>query len=121
MKTKVNFEIIVAIEDIVHLLFEQVLRETCMIDYGEGECSNVHILSANVNGRRRPNIQTNFDFSMTINGNLKFQSVPFPALFLGLQWHGEKLYHYLSVAPVPELNILSKMKSGNLKNINQRF
>lgn len=91
-------------EDIVYLLFEDLLKEDKLIHY-EDNTACMHVMYADTSSRNLvATIQNVFERSMMIN-DMKFRFVPSPGFIISLPFDKNKLFHYKAIFPVFELNI----------------
>ncbi|ODM93116.1 Ubiquitin carboxyl-terminal hydrolase CYLD [Orchesella cincta] len=96
------------VEQLLYLLFDDALKEREFIQYSDGVGDFMHQTSIdNTDKSTSITVQTNLETSMRLNGNLKFQSVPNPALIIGLPRSNGKFVQYSTVIPSVELDISS--------------
>ncbi|CAL8128089.1 unnamed protein product [Orchesella dallaii] len=108
------------VEQLLYLLFDDALKEREFIQYTDGGGDFMHQTSIDNNDKSKSiTVQKNLETSMKINGDLKFQSVPNPALIVGLPRSNGRFVQYFSVIPNTELDISGLIESVKCDSCNE--
>jgi len=109
--------LVVDVEQILYLLFDDALKEREFIQYCDGGGDFMHQTSIDNKDKAKViTIQSTLETSFRINGDLQLKSVPNPGFFVGLPRSNGKLVQYSAVIPNPELNIRDMIEQGTLLN-----